>query len=106
MLNVYERYRDKGFEIVSVYIDERGNEATQITTVRNYVEGRRLPWIIISEALTVRAGLPLQRETFRKLIGEGVPAMFLFDKDGNLINANANTRDGVLQSELRRLFGE
>jgi len=80
MLELYEKYRDKEFEIVSVFI--RQDERDPVATVRNFVRERGLPWIILSEALTARAGQPLQRETFGI---QGVPTFFLLDKEGEIL---------------------
>ena len=97
MSEVYEKYRDKGFEIVSVYIWERGgNEG-----IRRFVEQEKLPWIIISEPLTENAGLPPQGE---RLGVPSVPTMLIVDKEGN-VHAT-NTRGEKLKTELKKLFGE
>ena len=96
MLEAYEQYREKGFEIVSVYIGERGTDP--VATVRRFVEREELPWIILSEALTVQAGQPPQGDAFGI---RGVPTMVLVDKEGRVISL-----DGRYRQELRRVFGE
>jgi len=99
MMEAYEKYHDKGFEIVSVYVFERGGDP--VATVRRSVEQEKLPWIIISEALTTQAGQPPQREAFGI---RGVPTMLFIDKEGKIISANA--RGEQLRRELINLFGE
>ena len=99
MLEAYEKYRDKGLEIVSVYIWER--EPNAVTTVRQTVEGEKLPWIIISESLTSKSGQPPQGEAFGI---DGVPTMLLVDKEGKVLATEA--RGTRLQQELQKLFGE
>ena len=96
MLEAYATYRDKGFEIVSVYIWERGTNP--VATVRQAVAQDRLPWIILSETLTERAGQPPQGRAFDI---RGVPTMVLVDKEGKVIAIGTNYRQ-----ELRRIFGE
>jgi len=96
MLDTYEKYRDKDFEIVSVYVFQR--EADPVATVKRFVEQRNLPWIILSEALTAQAGLPPQGEAFGI---EGVPTMVLVNKEGKVISIN-----GDYKQELRKVFGE
>ena len=96
MRETYEKYHDKGFEIVSVYIGE--GETDPVSTVRRFVERERLPWIIISEALTEQAGQPPQGQAFGI---RGVPTMVLVDKEGEII-----TIDADYKAELRKIFGE
>jgi len=95
MLEAYEKYRDQGFEIVSVYISESDNES-----IKQVVEQEQLPWIIISEPLTEKAGLPPQGKHFGI---RGVPTMFIVDKEGNI--CAGNTRGPALPRELEQLFG-
>ena len=97
MLEAYENYHDKGLEIVSVYIWEQ--EPNADATVRQFVEKEKLPWIIISESLTKKAGLPPQSETFEI---QSVPTMLLVDKEGKVLAAGA--RGTRLKQELKKLF--
>ena len=99
MLEAYEKYHDKGFEIVSVYIWEPKSNAVE--TVKKFVESEKLPWIIVSESLTEKAGQPPQNEFFGIL---GVPTMLLLDEEGN-VHA-LGMRGGNLKKELKKLFGE
>jgi len=80
LLEAYTKYRDKGFEIVSVYIGERASDP--VATVRSHVEEANIPWIILSEALTVSAGQPAHGEHYGI---QGVPAIVLVGKDGKII---------------------
>jgi thiol-disulfide isomerase/thioredoxin len=99
MLKAYEQYHDKGLEIVSVYIWQR--EPDPVATVKKYVEEKKLPWIIVSESLTVKSGQPPYRETFGI---QRVPTMLLVDKEGK-VHAT-NTRGEVLRRTLKKLFDE
>jgi thiol-disulfide isomerase/thioredoxin len=105
MLEAYEKYHGKGLEIVSIYIWQK--EADPVATVKNYVKEKRMPWIIISEALTERAGQPPQGEAFDI---QGVPTMFLVNKEGKVL---VDEEDYVfpaqgenLQRALKKLFNE
>ena len=89
----YKKYHDKGFEIVSVYIWEQKDDAE---TIKQYVELEKLPWVIISEPLTKKAGLPPLDETFGI---QGVPTMVLVDKEGKVLPADAN-----LQQKLKEML--
>ena len=101
MKAVYEQYRDKDFAIVSVYVFQR--EADPVATVRDYVAAQELPWIILSEELTRRAGQPPQGETFEI---RGVPTMLLVDREGEVIARDTRTMDQSLQRKLAELLGE
>ena len=97
MLEAYKKYHDKCFEIVSIYIWERG--ADPVAAIKEHVEHSKLPWIIISETLTQRAGQPEYRESFAIT---GVPMMLLVDKTGKIIMTNA--RGEALQARLAEIF--
>jgi len=79
MLEAYKKYKDKGLEIISVYMWEQG--ADPVATVRQSVEEDKLPWIILSEALTVKAGQP----EYRHYGISGVPTTVLVDKEGRIM---------------------
>jgi len=96
MLEAHKQYHDKGFEIVSVYIGEE--EPNAVATVRRAVEQDKLPWIIISESLTAKAGQPPQGEFYGI---QGVPTILLVDKEGKIIAIGTN-----YERELKKLFGE
>ena len=97
MLEAYEKYHDKGFEIVSVYVWQR--EVDPVATVKDYVEEKKLPWIILSEELSKRAKHP---EFGTHYVVDGVPTMVLTDKEGKIIMTNA--RGERLQAKLAEIF--
>jgi len=101
MLEAYEKYHDRGFEIVSAYIYERGNEDEQIETVRQSVEKEKLPWIILSETQTEKAGQPLFRNSYFYQ-SVSVPTMVLVDQEGNIVMTRARGR--ALQTKLAEIF--
>ena len=101
MQRFYEQYNDKGLEIVSVYVFQTRPGQDPVATVRNYVAEKGLPWIVLSEELTTRAGLPAQGEAFDI---EGVPTFFLLDREGKVIvDATHSVTD--IPPVLRNLFG-
>jgi len=101
MREVYKKYHDKGFEIVSVYIRERGKETEQVEIVKKTVKDEKLPWLIISEALTDKAKQPKQG-TFYSI--NGVPTMVLVDKDGKVVATDVRCINGTLQAKLAEIF--
>ena len=97
MLEAYEKYHDKGLEIVSVYMWQR--EADPVATVKKYVEEKELPWIVISEELSKKAGYP-EFGTFYGV--RGVPTMVLVNKTGKIIMTEA--RGSSLKNRLGIIF--
>jgi thiol-disulfide isomerase/thioredoxin len=97
LLEAYEKYHEKGLKIVSVYIGEE--EPFADVTVRNFVAEEKIPWIILSESLTVAAGLVPQGKHFGIV---GIPTLVLVDKNGKVIpGGGANYKQ-----ELQKVFGE
>jgi thiol-disulfide isomerase/thioredoxin len=97
MLEAYKKYHDKGFEIISIYVWERGTDV--VASVKDHVAQKQLPWIIISETLTEKAGQPKHGEFY---LLNGVPTMLLVDKAGKIIMTNA--RGEALQTKLAEIF--
>jgi len=97
MLEAYKKYHDKGFEIISIYIWERGNDP--VAAIKEHVEHTKLPWIILSETLAEKARQPRYEESFAI---QGVPMMLLVDKEGKIIMTNARGED--LQTKLTEIF--
>ena len=80
MLEAYEKYHDKGFEIISVYMWQR--EDDPVKTVKDYVKEKKLPWIILSEEHSKKANHP----EFGDFYGiTGVPTFVLVDKEGKMM---------------------
>ena len=97
MLEAYKKFHDKGFEIVSIYIGERGEDT--VASVKEHVAHKKLPWHIISETLTEKAGQPNYANSFAIW---SVPTMLLVDKEGNIIMTQA--RGAALQTKLAEIF--
>jgi thiol-disulfide isomerase/thioredoxin len=95
MLDAYEKYHNKGFEIVSVYIWDKLADSKRI------VKKEKLPWLTISEELTEKAGQPPQGNAY---FIQGVPTMLLVGKDGKVINADI--RGQQLKKRLAELLGK
>lgn len=97
MLEAYKKYKDKGLEIVSVYIAQHGDDP--VAAVKKAVDEEKLPWIILSEALTKQAGQPEYEEFYGF---DGVPTMVLTDKEGKIIMSMA--RGNALKTKLAEIF--
>ncbi len=93
LLKAYEKYKDKDFTIVAVGIwDEAEN-------LKEMVKEDKLPWTVISEELSEKAGMPKQGDHFGI---KGVPTILLVDKDGKVIDLDL--RGEVLQRKLAQLL--
>ncbi|MDR1479374.1 MAG: TlpA family protein disulfide reductase [Planctomycetaceae bacterium] len=95
MRTAYEKYHDKGLEIVSVYVWDT------LVATKKVIEDEKLSWLFISEELTEKAGLKPQGKKFAI---SGVPTLFLVDKIGKIILTDA--RGDALQQKLAELFKE
>jgi len=80
MLESYEKYHDKGLEVVEVYMWER--EPDPVGTVKKFVEEQKLPWTIISEDLSKKAKHPEYEGAYNI---RGVPTVVLVNKEGKVI---------------------
>jgi len=89
----YEKYKDKGFEIVGYSVDH------DVTALKNFVQREKTPWISLSMVLSVDAGLEDYSETYQVT---GIPTLFLFDKDGKLVSARV--RGDTLEKQLENLL--
>ncbi|MDR2168528.1 MAG: TlpA family protein disulfide reductase [Planctomycetaceae bacterium] len=100
LISAYEKYKDKGLEIVSVYVWEQGDDTDKIVeTVKKSVEDEKISWLIVSEELTEKAGKPKQNEFYAI---QGVPTILLIDKNGKIIDINI--RGQRLQDKLEEIF--
>jgi thiol-disulfide isomerase/thioredoxin len=101
MREAYDKYHDKGLEIVSVYIWEE-DDSDPVATVKKSVEQEKLPWIILSETLTEQAKQPKQGDFYgcwNFVTSHGVPTMVLADKEGKIIM----TDDQIGSDDLKGL---
>ena len=78
LLNIYNKYRDDGFEIFQVSLDQSK------TAWENAIKEDGLPWINVSD-------LKYWDSEIVQLYGvETIPANFLIDRDGSIITKNLN----------------
>lgn len=87
---VYERYHDKGFEILSVSLDDKKENWEQAIT-RN-----QLNWLHVSSLKGWKCPVA---ELYNVT---AVPSMFLIDKEGRILSNKA--RGEILENELEKLY--
>jgi thiol-disulfide isomerase/thioredoxin len=95
VLNMYNLYKDKGFDVVAISLDRTPEAAEE------YVKQNGIKWTTLfpkneddrywNHPLVKHYGVT------------GIPTAILLDKDGKAINMNA--RGPILQEELERLLG-
>ena len=90
MIAQYEKYHDKGFEVVGISLDD-DREA-----LAKFIDDKKIPWPILHEA--AGGGHPLA--TFYGITG--IPQLILIGRDGNVITLNA--RGEALGEKLAELF--
>ncbi len=95
MKKAYEKYKDKGFEIVGYSIDE------DVDALKAFLAEEKTPWTVLSGTMSVAANLEDVAETYQI---EGIPAMFLLDKEGKIISTKA--RGENLNKKLEEIFGK
>ena len=101
MLKAYEQYREKGLEIVVVYVEPYGDmKEDPVEAVQKHLADKNRSWIILSTELTRRAKQPAHME-FYGIVG-GVPHMVLADKEGKVMMTKA--RGESLQTKLAEIF--
>lgn len=92
---VYEKYRDKGFEIVGISVDE------DLNALEKGLEKLKFPWTVLADEKWRKAGKVRMYDRFAI---RGVPRGILLDRDGKVVTIE--TRGEKLETELKRLFGE
>jgi len=88
---LYQKYKDKGFEIVAYSIDAEQDR------LHDYLTRNPLPWIVLSKETSERVGLP---PLSRYYGAKSVPVVLLRDRSGAtlLIDAHGEKLDDVLET--------
>jgi thiol-disulfide isomerase/thioredoxin len=94
VLAAYEKYHDRGFEVVGVSLDEDPR------AVEDFVEERKIPWPILYGHEIGGWDHPLAK----KYGISGIPAVILVGRDGKVVSLNA--RGEQLGEQLEKLFSD
>ncbi|MEJ1972739.1 MAG: TlpA disulfide reductase family protein [Lacunisphaera sp.] len=89
---VYEKYHDRGFEVVSVSLDGAADKAKLV----DFLAEQKIPWPQHFD------GRGWKNEFAAKYAINAVPAMFLLDPDGRIVSTNA--RGEALEREVKKLL--
>ena len=91
MFSVYNKYKDRGFEIVGISLDENKDEA------QAFISRLAIPWINLWESR--KDGVSKVMETYGV---SSIPTVFLLDKNGKVITIEA--RGLLLGKALEKLL--
>lgn len=91
MLSVYEKYKERGFEIVGIGLDEKKDEA------QAFIKKLSIPWINLWDSR--KNGVSKVMENYGV---SAIPTVFLLDKENKVITIEA--RGLLLGKELERLL--
>ena len=92
MKDIYETYREEGFEIIAISIDEEKEAWEQAIHQNDY------PWV------DLYAGDGFQQETFMRYRAGSIPFYVLIDPDGRIEGVNHVRPSLDLEEELERKF--
>ncbi|MFO1094276.1 MAG: TlpA disulfide reductase family protein [Planctomycetaceae bacterium] len=93
VLDNYEKYHEKGFEVVGISLDENAE------TLKTFLEENKLPWATLYDKEQEKQG-------FENAIAEhygitGIPTVILVNQEGNVVSLEARgERLGELLAEL------
>lgn len=97
---LYEQYRTKGFEIVSVSLDA-GPEA-----VNNFRKGRwKMPWLNSFAGMWPQQSAKGNARVLEELEVAGIPKAILVDSHGQIVAAGMELRGPRLDKTLTRVLG-
>ena len=88
---VYEKYHDKGFEVIGISLDNYRD------TLDEYLTSQKIPWPQYFDGNGWKNELALQYGVY------SIPSTFLVDRSGNLIKKNI--RSNVLDTEISKALG-
>lgn len=94
LVRVYEKYHDKGLNIISISLDKDSQKDRWIKAI----EDDKLSWTNISNLKFWREPIALQYNV------RSIPAAFLIDSEGKIIAKNLRGR--ALDTKMAELFGE
>ncbi len=94
MKEAYAKYHGRGFEIVGISIDK------DVSALRAYIASEQIPWISVSDTLTVSAGMPSLADQYGV---RGIPTMYLLDRQGRTLSTSARGENlkRLLEQEFR-----
>jgi len=97
LVKVYELYKDKGFEIVGVSVDDPSK--TDDATLRGWAQQQGMTWPMVYDKQYWNSPIV-------KACGiSGIPFPILIDEQGRVVAAGQDAAGARLRSALRKIFG-
>lgn len=97
MIENYERYHDRGFEIIGVSMDKKDD------AVAEFLKKQPLPWPVLLSTDPNKRGTESEPNAVRCGV-EGIPFMLLVGRDGEVLDLHV--RGERLGTQLREIFDE
>lgn len=94
VMEQYQKYRDKGFEVIGVSLDD------DVEALKAFVDERKIPWPILFEK---PGGQGWRHPLATKYGVSGIPTVILVGRDGKVVSLDV--RGEKLGAELDKLFG-
>jgi len=94
VLEQYEKYHDKGFEVIGVSLDDDAE------ALKAFVDEKKLPWPVLYEK---PGGAGWQHPLATKYGVSGIPTVILVGRDGKVVSLDV--RGEKLGAALDKLFG-
>jgi thiol-disulfide isomerase/thioredoxin len=96
MKAAYEKFKDRGFEIVGVNLDDEAKD------LNDFLQREPLPWMIVRSSDANAVGF--ETPAAKKLGVNAIPLMLLLDQQGTVVAMH--TRGPKLQEQIEQLLGE
>ena len=81
--DLYAKYKDKGFEVVSISIDDSKKAWEKA------MEEEEMPW---QQWLS-----PDKNETMKKFLFSGIPTLYIVDKEGKIVGSYTGFTENVIK---------
>ena len=92
VISAYEKYHDKGFEIIGISLDQDKG------ALEGFVKQRKMTWPQYFD------GKGWENDLAKEFGIRGIPATFLIGKDGKIVVTDL--RGDMLEQQLGKLLGE
>lgn len=102
---VYDKYKDSGFEVVSICLNFWGDKPEKIKAIEDKI-GADWPTLLLGGFTEKEYYSSKGRKIFSEFGLKGVPQLFLFDKQGKLVVFNDMLRGSDFEPTLKALLAQ